>query len=266
MPAQVHFCSSWNPAFQGRPDRAANRPHEGSRTGPDIRITPPRGIASRIPAYPRRSESMSIPVPSGPAPPVIAGLAASSTVHDVKLDDRLSPRDRIHKVGERSQAQDPTTQADDQRLCRRRLTADLSGCGKVKEVWLGGRLIFDVGDDPTPKSMAGSGPHQAPRRVGSPDRPTLRSLRQRRLRSGHREGSTPADHRIPGRPGDQGIGDPSNARNAKRPESCRSVSTCSPSWCQSTPSRYSRRRRPPRAARCRWCRFRSARHRSREVW
>lgn len=103
---------------------------------------------------------------------VLKDLAASCKQRGMKLGVYLSPQDRTHKVGVGGKADDPTKQAEYEKLFRAQLTEVLSNYGEMIEVWFDGSLIFDVGDilsKHAPNAMVFQGPQATIKWVGNED-------------------------------------------------------------------------------------------------
>ncbi len=103
---------------------------------------------------------------------VLKDLAASCKQRGMKLGVYLSPQDRTHKVGVGGKADDPTKQAEYEKLFRAQLTEVLSSYGEMIEVWFDGSLIFDVGDilsKHAPNAMVFQGPQATIKWVGNED-------------------------------------------------------------------------------------------------
>ena len=103
---------------------------------------------------------------------VLADLAASCKKRGLKLGVYLSPQDRVHGVSVGGKANDPTRQADYEKLFRTQLTEVLSRYGDMVEVWFDGSLIFDVSDilaAHAPHAVVFQGPQATIRWVGNED-------------------------------------------------------------------------------------------------
>jgi alpha-L-fucosidase len=103
---------------------------------------------------------------------VLKDLAASCKQRGMKLGVYLSPQDRTHKVGVGGKADDPTKQAEYEKLFRTQLEEVLSNYGEMVEVWFDGSLVFDVGDilaKHAPNAMVFQGPQATIKWVGNED-------------------------------------------------------------------------------------------------
>lgn len=103
---------------------------------------------------------------------VLADLSASCKKAGIKLGVYLSPQDKKHGIGVGGKANDPTKQAEYEKLFRQQLTEVLSNYGEMVEVWFDGSLIFDVGDileKYAPHAMIFQGPQATIRWVGNED-------------------------------------------------------------------------------------------------
>jgi alpha-L-fucosidase len=77
---------------------------------------------------------------------VMADLSASCKKYGLRLGVYLSPEDRYLKVGMGGKAKDSTFQSAYEKIYREQLTELLTRYGQIKEIWVDGSLVFNIGD------------------------------------------------------------------------------------------------------------------------
>lgn len=77
---------------------------------------------------------------------VMADLSASCKKYGLRLGVYLSPEDRYLKVGMGGKAKDSTFQSAYENIYRQQLTELLTRYGEIKEIWVDGSLVFNIGD------------------------------------------------------------------------------------------------------------------------
>ncbi|TSD63840.1 alpha-L-fucosidase [Inquilinus sp. KBS0705] len=77
---------------------------------------------------------------------VMKDLEASCEKYGLKLGVYLSPEDRYLNIGMGGKARNPAEQSKYEKIYREQLTELLTRYGSIKEVWVDGSLVFNVGD------------------------------------------------------------------------------------------------------------------------